>query len=54
MPDSVDERKLAICERKRQYHAAIFDGRTQDESMSAGLSRQELLYLITGVDLEQQ
>jgi SNF2 family DNA or RNA helicase len=51
MPHSVDERKLAICERKRQYHAAIFDGQgLYNESISTNMSRDELMYLITGQD----
>lgn len=49
MPNSVDERKLAVCNKKRGYHEAIFDGKTTEEAISASLTREELVYLITGI-----
>jgi SNF2 family DNA or RNA helicase len=48
MPDSNDERKLAITNRKHQYHASIFDGKAIDEAYSASLSREDLMYLLLG------
>lgn len=48
MPNSVDERRKAICERKRGYHEAIFDGRAIDEAFSATMSREDLIYLLLG------
>lgn len=50
MPDSVDERKLEICERKHSYHESVFDGRAFDEAISASLSREDFLYLLFGVN----
>lgn len=50
MADSVDERKKAIIDRKHGYHKVIFDGRVQDESHSASISRQDLIYMLTGRD----
>lgn len=48
MADSVDERKLDICDRKYQYHASLFDGRAMEEAISASMSREDLLYILTG------
>jgi SNF2 family DNA or RNA helicase len=48
MPNSVDERRKAVCERKRSYHEAIFDGRAFDEAFSATMTREDLLYMLLG------
>lgn len=48
MPFSVDERKMAVCNRKYAYHTQLFDGKAQDEALSATLSKEELLYLMFG------
>lgn len=48
MPDSVDERKLEICERKHDYHIALFDGRAREEAISASMTREDLVYMLTG------
>lgn len=48
MPDSVDERKLEVCEKKHQYHAALFEGRAKEEAISAGMTREDLVYVLTG------
>jgi hypothetical protein len=52
MPDSVDVRKKAICEKKFEYHAAVFDGKAMDESFSASLTREDLLHILFGGDYE--
>lgn len=49
MPDSVDERKLEVCERKKGYHQAVFDGRATEESISATMTRSDLLYILSGI-----
>lgn len=48
MPDSVDERKLEICERKHAYHAEIFDNRVHLEAVSTKMTKQDLWYILTG------
>jgi SNF2 family DNA or RNA helicase len=48
MPFSVDERKLDICNRKYAYHEQLFDGKAQDEAISASLTYEELTYLMFG------
>lgn len=48
MPNSVDERKLEICDRKFQYHDQLFNGKAVDELLSAHISREDLMYIIFG------
>jgi SNF2 family DNA or RNA helicase len=48
MPDSVDERKAEVCERKYEYHATLFDGKARDETISANMTRSDLLYMLFG------
>jgi len=47
MPNSVDERKLLICERKRQYHEKIFANGTRSVFDDA-ITRDELKYILIG------
>lgn len=48
MADSVEERKQEIIARKFGYHQALFDGKAIEESMSAKLTRDDLLHILTG------
>jgi hypothetical protein len=50
MPNSVDERKWEICQRKYSYHQAIFDGKAADEMLTVGLTRNDLMYMLFGDD----
>lgn len=50
MPDSIDERKLAITERKRGYHQAIYDGLAREEMVSANMTGEDLRYILSGED----
>ncbi len=50
MPFSVDERKLYICSRKYDYHAQLFDGKANEEALTARLSKEELMYMLLGHD----
>jgi SNF2 family DNA or RNA helicase len=48
MVDSVEDRKREIREQKRGYHDALFEGKAIETSISAKLSRAELLYMLLG------
>lgn len=48
MVNSVEERRLEIVEQKKSYHDAIYEGVVNDASMSARMTRQELIYTLTG------
>jgi SNF2 family DNA or RNA helicase len=48
MPNSIDERKLAITDGKHKFHTSVFDGKAIDEAYSATLSREDMIYLLTG------
>ena len=46
MADSVEERKLKIIMDKQKYHEAVFKGAIADQSESARLTKQDLLYML--------
>lgn len=48
MCNSVEERKAEIIAQKRGYHEALFDGKVADDSSSAKLSREDLVFILTG------
>jgi hypothetical protein len=48
MADSVEDRKLKIVERKKGYHKGVFGGAITDEAMSARMTREELVFILTG------
>lgn len=48
MADSVEERKQEIIATKYGYHAALFDGKAVEDSISAKLTREDLLHILLG------
>jgi SNF2 family DNA or RNA helicase len=48
MADSIEERKQDIIATKHGYHKALYDGAAFEESMSAKLTREDLLYILLG------
>jgi superfamily II DNA/RNA helicase len=48
MPDSVDERKAKVCSEKYEYLDALFNGKVLDESISASISKDDLIYMLFG------
>jgi SNF2 family DNA or RNA helicase len=55
MANSIDERKLAVCETKQGYHEAVFDrGVKGIAATSYKLTREELYYVMTGSDLTER
>lgn len=46
MANSVEERKLKIISKKHAYHEAVFKGAISDQSESARMSREDLLYIL--------
>ncbi len=49
MANSVELRKREIIETKKGYHEALFDGKAIEDSFSAKLTREDLLYILSGV-----
>lgn len=47
-PDSVEERMREIIARKKGYHDGVFSGTIAEASLSARMTREELLYILTG------
>jgi hypothetical protein len=50
MASSTDQYKAKIRNRKREYHDALFEGAVSAESISASLTRADLIYALTGED----
>jgi SNF2 family DNA or RNA helicase len=48
MADSIEERKQQIIATKHGYHTALFDGGAADETLSAKLSREDLIHILIG------
>lgn len=48
MEGSVEERTLQIIEKKRGYHNELFDPASGDFSASARLTKEDLMYVLTG------
>lgn len=48
MADSVEDRKLALVNRKLGYHEGAFKGAIADQSASARMTKDDLLYILTG------
>lgn len=48
MADSIEERKQQIIATKKGYHAALFDGGAAEESLSAKLTREDLIHILLG------
>lgn len=48
MADSVEDRKLGIIQRKQSYHEAVFKGVISEQSQSARMSKDDLLYMLKG------
>ena len=48
MAGSVELRKAEIIATKRGYHEALFDGAALEDSMSSKLTREDLLYILSG------
>lgn len=48
MANSVEERKREIIATKYGYHKALFDGKAVEDSMSAKLTKDDLVYILTG------
>jgi SNF2 family DNA or RNA helicase len=48
MANSVEERKKDIIATKKGYHTQLFDGKAADDAMASKLSREDLVYILTG------
>lgn len=48
MANSVEDRKAKIIGRKQGYHQGVFKGAIADQSASARMSREDLLYILRG------
>lgn len=48
MPDSVETRTAKIIEKKKQFHDATFGGVVADQAISATMTKNDLLYILTG------
>lgn len=48
MADSVEDRKLALVNRKLGYHEGTFKGAIADQSASARMSKSDLMFILTG------
>ena len=48
MPDSVEDRKEKIIERKKSYHDEILKGEIASESTSARMTAEDLEFILTG------
>lgn len=48
MADSVEERKLHMILKKQKYHKQVFKGQIADQSESARMTREDLLYILGG------
>lgn len=48
MANSVEDRKLALVNRKLGYHEGAFKGAIADQSASARMTKDDLLYILTG------
>jgi SNF2 family DNA or RNA helicase len=46
MADSVEERKWKVLQKKRHYHDAVFKGDISDQSESARMTKDDLLYIL--------
>lgn len=46
MVDSVEERKMKIISKKQSYHDGVFKGDVSDQSESARMTREDLLYIL--------
>lgn len=48
MANSVEDRKLKIVEKKQGYHQGVFKGAIADQSASARMTREDLMWILTG------
>jgi SNF2 family DNA or RNA helicase len=48
MANSVEERKQEIIAMKKGYHTQLFDGKAAEDAMASKLSRDDLIYILTG------
>jgi hypothetical protein len=48
MANSMEERKQEIIEQKKAYHDGVFKGGIASKSVSARMTKQEMLYVLTG------
>lgn len=48
MSDSVELRKAEIIAEKKSYHEVLFDGKAADDAQASKLSRDDLLFILTG------
>jgi SNF2 family DNA or RNA helicase len=48
MANSVEERKREIIEIKKGYHKVLFDGHAVEDAISAKLTREDLMFILTG------
>lgn len=46
MADSIEERKLKIIAKKQRYHEGVFKGAVADQSDSARMTKDDLLYIL--------
>lgn len=48
MADSVEDRKMKIVQQKQGYHEGVFKGVIADQSASARMTKDDLLYILQG------
>jgi len=48
MERSVEDRKAELVAQKRSYHEALFDGKVAEDTMASKLTREDLIWILTG------
>src|ERR1019366_4820858 len=48
MCNSIEDRKAELIFQKRGYHEALFDGKVADDTQASKLSRDHLIFILTG------
>jgi SNF2 family DNA or RNA helicase len=46
MADSIEERRWKLLMKKKSYHDKVFKGEVADQSDSARMTREDLLYIL--------
>lgn len=52
MPGSVEDRKMEIIARKQGYHQGVFQGKINEDAISARMTSEELMYILIGAVLD--
>jgi SNF2 family DNA or RNA helicase len=52
MPDSVEDRRREIIEKKQGYHRGVFKGEISEDAISARMTAEDMWYILTGATLD--